>query len=148
VRVSIGDIRDRQQGESAFTHYKNFDRKTKKERYIRYNALDGSVGAPTPTNSKNEDGFDITIYEVGEWSDVSLANEIGDVMFRMEYPQDAYEDGSDSNKVDDAGKLDWSEYMKEGSAGHYSTQVEKMYKARKKSGDGKDPNNNPYPLKK
>lgn len=61
-------------------------------------------------------------------------------MFRMEYPNAALKSGSDRGKS-------LSQYKTRGSAVYYSEKVEDKYKERKESGEGKDPNNNPYPLK-
>jgi hypothetical protein len=68
--------------------------------------------------------------------DVNLANEAGDVMYRMEYPDAAIRGGSQA----DEGK-----YRSQG-AGDYSFDVEDLYKSRKASGEGKNMESNPYPI--
>lgn len=62
-------------------------------------------------------------------------------MFRMEYPEASRISGSDIGK-------DYNQYNKKNSAGNYSKSVERKYTERKESGEGSDPHNNPYPLKK
>ena len=86
-------------------------------------------------------GFDIVLYDLTEFSDESLVNEAGDIMFRMEYPEASEKSGWDYNKTRE-------EYLSPDSAGKYSEDIEKLYRGRKKSGEGKDPNNNPYPKEK
>ncbi|MFO7878587.1 MAG: hypothetical protein R6V52_00930 [Bacteroidales bacterium] len=61
-------------------------------------------------------------------------------MFRMEHPEAAVKSGTDKGKT-------YDEYIKKGTAGAYSNKVEETYKNRKKNGKGKEPDNNPYPLK-
>ena len=38
-------------------------------------------------------GFDIVLYDLTEFSDESLVNEAGDIMFRMEYPEASEKSG-------------------------------------------------------
>jgi|GEM_PF-2196532 len=133
--------------EEASTKYKKVN-SNGKPHFVEYDGLEGEFKVTGgPINSNNEIGFDIKLFTSAEWSDVYLSNEVGDVMFRMEYPDAAAKSGSDSDKRNASGTINWEKYKKPGSAGAYSDSVEETYKERKKSGSGKDPQNNPYPLK-
>jgi hypothetical protein len=101
-----------------------------------------------PKSDKGWNTFDIVIYGMGSFGDVSLANEVGDVMFYMEYNEDSVE-GQGNNKVFENATFRAGQdlYMQSDSY-KYSNSVEKTYETRKKDGTGKDPKNNPYPIKK
>lgn len=96
-------------------------------------------GGRAPINEDGEIGFDIILNGMFSYHDESLSNEAGDVMFRMEYPEASRRSGSDVGKTE-------SEYLKSGSAGDYSNRVQELYRERKKTGEGKDETNNPYPI--
>ena len=93
-----------------------------------------------PVNSNDEIGFDVVIYGPNSFSDVSLANEAGDVMFTIEYPLAELKGGSDQTKTRE-------QYIEKGSAGAYSFSVEDIYQKRKKDNSDKKNEINPYPLK-
>lgn len=147
VTVGLGDRSERSSTENAQTKLNNQnDIPSSKKQYIKYNSMEGTGAAPAPLNSKNEVGFDVKIFNVNvfqidDWHDNELADEAGDVMFAIEYPIASSESGSDADK-------NWTDYKKPGSAGDYSARVRITYTQREKDGSGKDPNNNPYPLKK
>lgn len=146
VTVDLDNSSGKDGSESAHTRY-SWRTSNGNSKYVEYNGLEGeNKTTPGPINSNDEIGFDITLFSTEEWSDNYLANEAGDVMFRMEYPNAAYASGSDADKKYSSGGTNWEKYLKKGSAGYYSQKVEDTYKMRKKSGSGKDPNNNPYPL--
>lgn len=108
---------------------------------VGYDNLEGYyAGGIGPVDKNGEIGFDILLNGKTKNRDNTLANEVGDVMFRMEYPKAAKDSGSDKGKSDE-------EYRAKGTAGYYSDIVQALYKARKKDGSGKDPEINPYPLK-
>ena len=65
----------------------------------------------------------------------------------MEYNQDALKEGGNQQYNTGDGGINYDKYINSGS-GEYSFEVEDTYKERKKDKTGKDPNNNPYPLKK
>ena len=153
VKVEIGDIGLQLDGENAHTSYSNKTDKGKGSRIpVKYKGLesDESLIYGAPINDDNEIGFNITLFYVGAGADVDMANEIGDVMYRMEYPRASMTSGSDFKKNPLTGEIsiDKENYYKEGNAGDYSRKVENIYKDRKKTGEGKNENNNPYPLKK
>ena len=141
VTVSIDySFGSRDDYEDAKIKYKN-SLSNGKYYVIEYESLEGKWKTlPGPINSNDEIGFDITIHTQAEWSDVFLADEVGDVMFRMEYPDAA------SNTPTSRG-LSKNQYLMQEST-DYSSRVQETYKARKKSGEGKGPDNNPYPLEK
>ena len=116
-------------------------------KYIQYDSKEGQYPVvPVPLDREGKIGFTVNLRYFSNGMDNILANEIGDVMYQMEYPGAASESGSDANKTTRSGNLNRDEYMKKGSAGDYSQRVESAYRARKKSGEGKDASNNPYPL--
>jgi RHS repeat-associated protein len=88
--------------------------------------------------------FEVNVYGQTSFGDTRLANEAGDVMFFMEYNQEATKEIGGNKAFDDGGM---NKYLKLESS-KYSDKVEETYKQRKKDGTGKDPDNNPYPLKK
>src|SRR5690606_29681737 len=132
VNVSVTDY-DANQKDVGKTMYTN------QGDFIKYKDLEGNEGYFAPINKDGEIGFDVTLNGKFSFNDETLANEAGDVMFRMEYPEAARKSGTDKGKTD-------SEYRKEGTAGDYSNRVQELYKKRKQNESGKDPNNNPYPL--
>ena len=108
--------------------------------FVKYEGKEGLFDVvPAPINGDDEIGFDITLFGIYSYSDGSLANEIGDVMFNMEYPDASSVSGTDAGK-------NHAEYIKKGSAGDYSFRVQDLYLKRKKEGKGKDENNDPYPI--
>jgi RHS repeat-associated protein len=131
------------------TRYVNRDTKLKMKS-VYYDSLESeaiqwsdnkctAIPAPFITGS-DEIGFRITIYSVPVARVPSLANEVGDVMYRMEYPDAAIKQGGNENQTED-------EYRNSGS-GDYSFDVEETFETRRDNGQGADPNSNPYPLKK
>jgi len=108
--------------------------------FVYYNDMEGNIGYFAPLNKEGEVGFDVELNGGFSFQDVPLANEAGDVMYRMEYPQTAIDNKSDKGKT-------MNQYLKSGGPGAYSMEVEETYKKRKEDGTGKDPSNNPYPLK-
>jgi hypothetical protein len=93
---------------------------------------------PGPINPNTDEiGFLINLYgTTSTGRDASLANEAGDVMYRIEYPDAALRGGVE---------IEESKY-RSGGAGGYSFDVEDLYKGRKASGEGKSIASNPYPL--
>ena len=77
-----------------------------------------------PVDKEGNIGFNISICKELHYSDVFLANEIGDVMFRMEYPDKALDSGTDASKSEE-------EYRRGGTAGDYSFRVQEVYSQRK-----------------
>lgn len=141
VKVKIKAFNESPNGESASTSYSNYKSDKATRIWIYYESQEEhETSLPGPINFDDEIGFNVTLYGSGEFLDGSLANEAGDIMFRMEYPAAAKKSGSDNGKSEE-------QYRKPGSAGYYSFKVEEIYKKRKKDGTGKDVNNNPYPLK-
>jgi RHS repeat-associated protein len=123
----------------AMVQYSNRN-KSGKPVYIDYPSLENlfpiTAGPINPNN--DEIGFLITLYSItASGRDVSLANEAGDVMYRMDYPEASLRGG--------AMQVDESKYPSEG-AGGYSFDVEDLYKSRKASGEGKNIESNPYPI--
>lgn len=151
VVIEIGDIGLQLDGENAHTKYYNrLDKGTGKKIPVKYKGLEGALLAMNaPINDENKIGFNIIIFDTPDWADVHLANEIGDVMYRMEYPKAAQSEPSDfkENPLTGETKLDKETISRKGSASEYSKKVENTYKDRKKSGEGKNESNNPYPLK-
>ncbi len=142
VTVSLGYRSGRDKTEDASTKYRNADSQGKRK-YIKYEGLEGKYDITfAPLDENDEVGFNVTLFSTPEWADVYLSNEAGDVMFRIEYPDAAYNSGSDANKT-------YDDYIKKGTAGNYSYKVEDMYKKRKKEKQktGKKSDTNPYPLK-
>jgi len=142
VKVTVGlDYRSGRVGtEDAHTNYRLMSSSGEKH-FVEYEGLERKYKiTPGPINSNDEIGFDVTLFSTPDWADINLSNEAGDIMFRMEYPDAAAKSGTDKGKS-------YDDYVKKGTAGYYSFEVEETYKNRKKSGEGKDPNNNPYPLK-
>jgi RHS repeat-associated protein len=141
VTVKLGSPNDPERGTntggplaSAATLYKNTGPN------VRYNGpLDGSPGGVSPENRRGDIGFDIVLFELTGAPDSDLANEAGDVMYRMEYPARAVIERGNRYQTD-------GEYRKGGS-GAYSIDVQELYKDRKASGSGNTDGENPYPLK-
>jgi RHS repeat-associated protein len=132
VNVSIAEY-DFNQKQDGMISYDNSNE------FVNYPDKEGNVGYFAPVSKGGEIGFDVILNGKFSFHDVTLSNEAGDVMYRMEYPQAAYRSGTDKGK-------NYQEYMKPGGPGYYSTEVEETYKTRKGTPEGKDPNNNPYPL--
>jgi RHS repeat-associated protein len=154
VIVKIGNSSEaprNRQGNTAdgVTRHRDKDSKNK-YKYVQYESLEFSsektndqqkTMIPAPFLPSAEGiGFEITIFTVPIARAVSLSNEIGDVMYRMEYPDASIKQGGNAHQSD-------SEYRNSGS-GKYSFEVEDKYKERVKNSQGKDASNNPYPLKK
>jgi hypothetical protein len=100
------------------------------------------AGFPAPVNQKGDVGFDVTIFDHhSSNADISLASEVGDVMYRMEYPDAAITEGS-------AAGLSYSAHAKEGGAADYSFKVDGLYEKRRENGAGQNAKNNPYPTVK
>lgn len=72
-----------------------------------------------------EPSFDVTIFGNTSFGDSRLANEIGDIMFFMEYNEEAVKEKGNYNMSD-------AEY-RHSKTGVYSFMVEKKYKERKNS---------------
>ena len=100
--------------------------------------------APKAPYSKNF-GFDVTVYGT-VLDDEHLANEVGDVMYYLEFNSIAVTQQSDGAVNFSDKDKGMNDYLREGGPGQYSYQVEDKYVDRKKSGEGKDIKNNPYPL--
>ena len=78
-----------------------------------------------PSASLGEPSFDVTIFGNTSFGDSRLANEIGDIMFFMEYNEEAVKEKGNYNMSD-------AEY-RHSKTGVYSFMVEKKYKERKNS---------------
>ena len=78
-----------------------------------------------PSASLGEPSFDVTIFGNTSFGDSRLANEIGDIMFFMEYNEEAVKEKGNYNMSD-------TEY-RHSKTGVYSFMVEKKYKERKNS---------------
>jgi hypothetical protein len=142
VTVRLGSSGGKEKGENASTKYRNGDSKGNR-RYVQYNGLEGLYSTVyAPIDKNDEIGFDVTLFSPFNFSDISLSNEAGDVMFRMEYPEACHNSGSDAYK-------DYDQYLEKGTAGYYSYKVEDLYKERKteKAETGKNAIENPYPIK-
>jgi RHS repeat-associated protein len=143
VEVKLGDSGSRPQtpwgGEpDATTEYSN-RKKSGKVVYIEFQSTENLFPiTPGPINPNTDEiGFLINLYGTTPTGrDASLANEAGDVMYRIEYPDAALRGGVESEE---------SKY-RSGGAGGYSFDVEDLYKGRKASGEGKSIASNPYPL--
>ncbi len=107
---------------------------------------DKKIVAPLSPDER-EIGFDVKVYGKTNYGDERLSNEAGDIMYFMEYNQDALKEGGNQQYNTGDGGINYDKYINSGS-GEYSFEVEDTYKERKKDKTGKDPNNNPYPLKK
>ena len=70
----------------------------------------------------------------------------GDVMYYLEFNSIAVTQQSDGAVNFSDKDKGMNDYLREGGPGQYSYQVEDKYVDRKKSGEGKDIKNNPYPL--
>ncbi|MGF1566414.1 MAG: RHS repeat domain-containing protein [Flavobacteriales bacterium] len=106
---------------------------------VYYPSLDGTEFTRAPLTDKGNIGFDVKLFDTSPGSaDAFLANEIGDVMFRMEYPISSSEEGTQSTMTD-------GEY-RTSKAGNYSDSIEELYKQRRQNASSKA--NNPYPLEK
>lgn len=94
----------------------------------------------SPSENRPTRGFSITLYGANP---STLANEIGDVMFVMEYNNQAAQSGTDARKS-------WPAYMRIGGPGNYSSNVEKQYERHVKQTNAnpksKKTRPNPYPL--
>ncbi len=63
--------------------------------FINYTSLEEEEKTTfAPVNSEDEVGFDIILYPVAGDDGAALANEIGDVMYRIEYPNSSLVEGS------------------------------------------------------
>ncbi len=106
---------------------------------------DKEIIAPiTKSGGSTETGFSIKVWDSSEYSDGALANEAGDVMYYMEYNEEATKGKSNSDYFAPGGG-GMNAYMRD-PASNYSNKVQDLYSKRKKS--GADKNSNPYPLKK
>ncbi|MFA6152608.1 MAG: hypothetical protein WC716_14890 [Chitinophagaceae bacterium] len=100
-----------------------------------------TILTPYVPGKRNVIGFSITLF--GTSGDGTLANEVGDVMYYMEYNKEAVSGGSDVGKSD-------ADYKRIGGAGDYSYSVQYLYSERKRQAI-KDPESvknreNPYPI--
>jgi len=144
VYVYADDRNQGDKGQKAQTNYSKLNSNDNIEPAL-YNG--NGIAAPMRINSgKTEIGFDVTIYGNTSFGDERLANEAGDVMYYMEYNNDAFNEKSNSEYFENGGG-GMDAYLNSGS-GQYSNRVESKYRERKKSGEGKSTDNNPYPLKK
>lgn len=129
VTVRLGSYSEKDGTEDASTS--NLPLTNKNKRMVKYNSLEGSSFMPAPMSTINQDpnggnqgevGFEIVLYRANNTADNHLANEIGDVMFRMEYPLAKYEAGTDKNKS-------MTEYKELGGPGDYSDRVQELYES-------------------
>lgn len=103
--------------------------------------------APMRPSKSNQIGFDVTVYGNTSFGDERLANEAGDIMYYMEYNKDAVSEPTQSTYFEGGKEAGMDKYLNSG-AGSYSNRVESKYRERKKSGEGKNKDSNPYPLSK
>lgn len=140
VKVYVySDIKsDGNDGQTAQTQYN----KSGASPNVDYNGTE--IIAPLSPKNK-QIGFDVTIYGDKSFGDERLANEAGDIMYSMEHNKEALSEKTDYFK--NGKKAGMNDYLNSGS-GSYSNRVESKYRERKKSGEGKNKDNNPYPLVK
>jgi len=144
VNVSSDARMNGNNGQTAETKFSKLNADNNVEPAL-YNG--SGIASPNSLSSqKKEKGFDVTIYGKTSFGDERLSNEAGDVMYYMEYNQDAFNEKSNSEYFENGGGGK-DAYMNSGS-GAYSNKVQATYKQRKKDGSGKSSENNPYPLKK
>ncbi len=116
---------------------------------VYYESKEGTKKIVLPWSPKGFFTFDVTIYGSGQFGDGTLANEAGDIMYYMEYneisinEENPYAKQRTHVRAGDPSKEE--EYLDTG-AGGYSNRVESTYKERRENGEGKDPDNDPYPL--
>lgn len=106
-----------------------------------------SIIAPMRPSKPNQIGFDVTVYGNTSFGDERLANEAGDIMYNMEYNKDASKEPSQRTYFEEGKEAGMDKYLSSG-AGEYSNRVDSKYRERKKSGEGKNKDSNPYPLAK
>ena len=88
--------------------------------YVIYNGK----AIVAPRASQGKPSFDVTIFGDTSFGDSRLANEIGDIMFYMEYNEEAVKEKGNHNMSD-------IQY-RQSKTGVYSFMVENKYKERKK----------------
>lgn len=106
----------------------------------------GDKDIVAPKSKHGIPSFDVTIYGNSTWGDERLANEAGDVMFYMEYNQESLREGGNAQYFEPGGG-GMDDYLNSPS-GDYSNRVQEVYRDRKSSGEGQNPESNPYPLER
>jgi hypothetical protein len=118
---SKGQVKGKQVGENADTKYSISG--------ARGNYNGDKILLPFRRGTE-EIGFDVSLFGAPSYMDVHLADEIGDIMFVMEYNTKAVSEGGNSRYFKGGGGgLD--AYLNSPS-GSYSNKVENLYKERKK----------------
>ncbi len=125
-------------GEGASTTYRWSNPENDRPRSVLYSNGTGMVAPWSPDYGE-------VLYGNDSWSDKELANEAGDVMYVMENAAEAYKNRNYS-ATNSNGQFSRERYENKPST-KYSFKVEDLYMQRKNDGSGKDPENNPYPLK-